>query len=333
MPTKKEKYISFCEANIKADNVALGNCIIPLFVQPWWLDAVCVKSNWDVILYEKDGEVLAALPYLLRVKYGSKFVIQPQFTQNMGVVIKYPPDLSHSKKLSYEKEVMIALIEQLEALNLTYYEQCFNFRYTNWLPFYWKGYTQTTRYTYRIDDISDVDAIIERFSSSKKRNLHKALKSKFILYDNLNIEEFYNYHKSVVEDRKDKLSYSKSFLLDFWAAVENNNAGSIYAIKDGNGNIHALMLVAWEDTTAYNLATALPSKYKNSGATTLLVVEVLKKLKEKGIKAFDFEGSMQESIEDSFRSLGSTQTPYFKIRKLYTKNPLLRFILKQKFDI
>ena len=126
---------------------------MPIFSQPWWMDAVCVDGYWDVLLYEKNGEVLGALPYYVKKRFGLSYVTQPQFTQNNGVVIKYLENLKYEKKLAYEKEVMTALVEQLEQMSIVYYQQSFNFRYTNWLPFYWKGYKQTTHYTYQIVDL------------------------------------------------------------------------------------------------------------------------------------------------------------------------------------
>ena len=126
--TNKEKYTIFCEQND----------FVPIFSQPWWMDAVCIDGYWDVLLYEKNEEILGALPYYVKKRWGISYITQPEFTQNNGVVIKYPQNQKYEKKLSYEKEVMTALIEQLEGLSVAFYQQAFNCRYTNWLPFYWK---------------------------------------------------------------------------------------------------------------------------------------------------------------------------------------------------
>ena len=41
---------------------------------------------------------------------------------------------------------------------------------------------------------------------------------------------------------------------------------------------------------------------------------------------------MIEGVEESFRHFGAAQTPYFTIRKTYTKNPLLRAAINQKMQ-
>ena len=48
------------------------------------------------------------------------------------------------------------------------------------------------------------------------------------------------------------------------------------------------------------------------------------------VPGYDFEGSMIEGVEESFRHFGATQTPYFSIHKTYTKNPLLRAVIAGK---
>ena len=53
--TKKELYRKFC-----ADEESL-----PIFSKDWWLDAVC-GDDWDVCLVEKEGQILATLPYFQR---------------------------------------------------------------------------------------------------------------------------------------------------------------------------------------------------------------------------------------------------------------------------
>ena len=49
----KEKYRKFCEKEKG----------MPVFSKDWWLDSVCGKDNWDVVLVEKGGEIFASFPY------------------------------------------------------------------------------------------------------------------------------------------------------------------------------------------------------------------------------------------------------------------------------
>ena len=86
----------------------------------------------------------------------------------------------------------------------------------------------------------------------------------------------------------------------------------------------------WDAETAYDLISTIDPEYRNSGAASLAVYEIIKYVKTQGITGFDFEGSMIEGVENSFRKFGTVQTPYFFICKIMTKNPLLRILIDRK---
>ena len=54
--TNKERYQQLCDAEPS----------ICVYDQPWWMDAVCGAENWDVLLYEKKGNLLGAMPYYVK---------------------------------------------------------------------------------------------------------------------------------------------------------------------------------------------------------------------------------------------------------------------------
>jgi hypothetical protein len=54
---------------------------------------------------------------------------------------------------------------------------------------------------------------------------------------------------------------------------------------------------------------------RNSGANSLCMWEAIK-FASTVTKAFDFEGSMIESVERFFRAFGARQVPYFQISKI-----------------
>ena len=124
----------------------------------------------DVALIEKNGEVIASMPYYLTKKGLFTCITMPPLTQTMGPYIKYPDEQKYAKKLSYEKEMMNGLIDQLPKVD--YFCQNFHHSVTNWLPFYWRGFSQTTRYTY----VNSNSQTLEAFQSNIKTDIKKAEK-------------------------------------------------------------------------------------------------------------------------------------------------------------
>ena len=70
---------------------------------------------------------------------------------------------------------------------------------------------------------------------------------------------------------------------------------------------------------------------RNSGAMSLVLWEAIKEASLHNDR-FDFEGSMEKSIEYFFRSFGTTQVPYFNISKVNSKLlNIYLFIKESKF--
>ena len=319
MEINKEKYVKFCGQND----------FVPVFSQPWWMDAVCVDGYWDVLLYEKNNEIYGALPYYVKKRFGMSYITQPQLTQNNGVVIKYPEIQKYEKRLSYEKEVMTALIKQLEKLPIVYYQQSFNYRYTNWLPFYWKGYKAQPCYTYRVKGLSDFNDLFSRFNDTKKKEIKRAIKLNLQLKYDLPIEDFYKHHKESLQERGREILYSFDFFKRLVEAVYKNNAGRILYICDENNIVLCTRLIIWDKSSAYSLMSSTYQKSKTSGASSLLFYECMKYVSS-FVDIFDFEGSMNEDIENSYRKFGTIQTPYFSIHKVEAKNSLLKLLFQIK---
>ncbi len=304
----KEKYHNFCQTEK----------IIPIFSQDWFLDAVCGKDNWDVAIFEKGGKVVGSLPYYKKRKYFIFSIItMPKHIQNMGVYIKYPPQKQrYEKKLVYEKEIMYGLIEQLPKVD--YYNQAFHYRVTNWLPFYLKGYDATTKYTYVIEDLSNLDEVYRNFSNAKRKDIEKASRVMEVKFD-LDAKRFYEHHKESLATKGDTISYSFEHFECLYRGIYKYNQGrTIYAIDKESQKIAAAFLYIWDSVSGYHLINTIDNNYRNSGVGTLLLWEIIKDVSKK-CNRFDFEGSMVESIEKSYRQFGTRQKPYFDIRKVDSK--------------
>lgn len=305
--TNKEKYIELC--NSTED--------INIFSQPWWLDAVCESENWDVILYENGGKVLASLPYYFYYKGHKKLISQPLLTQKNGIYIKYPNNQKKTSRISYERKAIRTIIDSLENLGLASYKQNYDYTFSNWLPFYWKGFQQTTRYTYIIEG-NDIDNLYQEIDSTTKNQIRKAQKIVEVKED-LNIEEFYNINKMTFERKNMKIPYSLKLVKNIDIVCEKKKCRKIFYAEDELKNIHAAIYLVWDNKSVYYIMGGINPEFKKSEATSLLMWEAIK-FSTSINRVFDFEGSMNESIEKFFSSFGSEQKPYFSISKSYCLN-------------
>ena len=293
----KEKYRLFCEHEKS----------IPIFSQAWWLDAVAGDS-WDVCLVEKGEYILASMPYVTKKRHGFTLLSHPPLTQNLGPWLK-PSQAKYSKMLSQQKDWMQALIDQLPKYD--YFNQNWHYLQTNWLPFYWRGFEQTTRYTYVIEDLSDLEKVYSEFEHSKRKNIKKSEKIVNVVFD-LSAEDFYENHKMTLAKQGSKISYSFDLFKRIYDSGYRNNKAKTIAAFDGDGNLHAALFVIWDEMSAYDLISTIDPDFRTYGAASVLIKEIISYTSQ-FVNKFDFEGSMIEPVERSFRQFGAVQKPYFTV--------------------
>lgn len=284
---------------------------IPFFSQAWWLDVVA-EDRWNARVVEKGGEVIASLPYAIKAYLGMPVIYQPPLTQFLGPWIR-PGSGKYAKRLSREKQLMDALIEQLP--NYQHFSQSWHYTQTNWLPFYWKGFSQTTRYTYRIENLKNrhEDEIWAGLQQNIRAEIKKAsTREKLKVRDDLSVSEFYKLNAMVFRRQDKKVPYSEKLVNNLDRAAASRGCRKIFIAEDDLGRHHAGVYLVWDQHSAYYLMGGGNPDLRNSGATSLCMWEAIK-FASSVTQNFDFEGSMLEPVERFFRAFGAVQTPYHRI--------------------
>ena len=307
--TNKERYIRWVEEQE----------YVPIFMMPWWLDAVCAGKEWDVLLAEDEqGDILGAMPYLLRKRAWMRYIIMPQQTQIGGIWVTASITADKWKTA----EVCRQIKEQMDAMKLSYY-------YQQYLPgslcvdaMRGLGFKTRERVTYRVEDLSDLDAVINSFSKNKKRQLQKALS--LHAERTMEVEDFYRFHTQCLKQRKRKISYSREFLLVLERKARRLKQCQILSICNADGKPYAAAFLIWDKHYMYYLIPAYDPAFGDSGAGALLVLEAMKLAREKQVR-FDFEGSVDKGIAKHYKQFGSTPFTYFSVEKYY--KPLFRLAI------
>lgn len=284
-----------------------------IFSQPWWLDAVAPDS-WGEVRIEKGGILYARMPYVNKKKLGLNIIDMPPLTQTLGPWLR-PYEGKYANQLAEEKELMTALIKQLPTFDV--FQQNFNHSITNWLPFFWQGFQQSTRYTYVLDDLAELDAIWEGMEKKIRTSIRKAEKL-VTVRDDLNLDQFITLNEMVFARQGKKIPYSRSLVERIDAACQTHDCRKIFFAQGADGRIHAAVYLIWDSQSAYYLMGGSDPDLRESNATSLCMWEAIK-FASGVTKTFDFEGSMLENVEPFFRAFGGKQKPYFQLRKIKSR--------------
>lgn len=295
------------------DNAGSVDCSNCLFDQPWWLDAVAPRG-WLEVAIESGGKVVARWPFVRRRRYGLTFLSQPPYTPALGPALALP-DGKYATRLAREKELLGGLLDRLPPFH--YMAQRFHYSTQNWLPFYWRGWEQTTRYTYVLDNLDDQEQLWSGLRENIRREVRKASRRLTVRSDDRMTNVIALQNKTFARQGRPPTKHA-AVLERIETVCRQRKAGRAFEAVDDDGRVHAAVYVAWDDRSTYYLLGGGDPELRTSGAHSLVMWQAIQHAA--GVsRRFDFEGSMIEPIERFFRAFGARQVPFSRVSKANSK--------------
>jgi hypothetical protein len=289
-----------------------------IFCRSWWLQAVCPESVLILILRE-NGKVVAGLPLPHRKKWGLHDFHMPKLTPFLGPLLAPPRSPKRLSQISREMELLEALIDAVPDFDRLLMHCSYPLK--NWLPFYWAGYEQSTRYTYVIEHLDDLDELFKAMSSSYRNKIRKAKDSGIRVIESEDVEAFLKLNRMTFARQGLELPYSEELVERINKACAKRDARKIFLTKDPEGRIHSSLFVVYNNKSMYNLMQGSHPDLRSSGANILAMWHSIRFAQEV-TERYNFEGSMLKNVERVFRDFGAVQKRYFRISK--TSSLLLR---------
>ena len=297
-PGHKTAYREFCQSA----------AAIPLFHQPWWLDAVCGPENWQVALVRNADTASAegVLPYYTRSRYGVRMVTPPPLTPFLGPLIFPPEGLNLHKQRAFEERVVRGLLRQLP--DVTVLRLKLNYDQNNWLPFRWEGFRQTTRYSYRIQDLSDIDRVWSNFHPKLRNKINHATRHCHVQQLD-DAEPVFRLYEKRLQRQGQAAPISWQWLASLDRVLVERKSRAAFLCSDRNERPLAGAYIAWDQHSSYLLLTGFDEGEPIRGATALAVWSSMQFVAGLGL-IYDFEGSMLSGVERFFREFGGELCAY-----------------------
>jgi CelD/BcsL family acetyltransferase involved in cellulose biosynthesis len=280
-----------------------------IFQQPWWLDAVA-PGRWSEATVERDGRVVARLPYVVRGGRALRVLTMPPLTGTLGPWVAQS-QARPARALSREMELLGALEAALPRADV--FSQQFSPTMLNALPFHWAGYRLEMQYTYRLKGLDSEERLWQGLRGNIRGDIRKA-RNRLVVRDDLGLDEFHAVWTKTFarQGRQPPASLADLERIDAACAARGARA-MLFGVDEGD-RVHAVAYGVWDELAAFYLLGGGDPQLRNSGATSLLVWELIMRAREV-TDVFDFEGSMIEPVERFFRAFGSRQTPYLKVTR------------------
>jgi hypothetical protein len=281
-----------------------------VFNAPKWV--AMYGDRLDCYAVRGKGDNVHALFYLYRSRrLGLPALIAPPGTPNCGLVFNRRAGSRH-KQNDHVKDITQAIAGFLSAQRSALTIVPFPPTLTDTQWFSWAGFKVSPYFTYVIDLAPPFEQILGEMDSRKRGALGKADK------EGLECELTFDY--KVVKDLVLRTPSAKGRGLDvdlldrmlFEFADKDN---SFAYVSYHRGTPSATVLCIHDERTAYHLLAGTNPTNRHNLAGTLALLHCIRRSKETGLGAFDFEGSSLPDIERYFRDFGGTLTPYYSIHK------------------
>ena len=280
-----------------------------LFEESWYLDAVAPDSWKEMIVDEKGKK--ARFVYMTGKQRGFKSIHMPPLTPMLG--IEFPASSrKRNTDLSNEKKFINQIIDQLPSnanidISLHYSNEYI-------LPWIWRGFLATPRFSYRIENINNVEDAFSNFQDATRNKVHKATPI-IKIRDDIGIDVLNKLNSDIFErqGRKNPLSAELVNRLD--ETLREHNACRFLCAEDKEGHIHGCLYFVFDNHTVFQLMGGGFQEYRQSGAVPLLVLEGIRFAYQCGL-TYDFEGSMIEDIEQFNRNFGARPRVYYRVTRL-----------------
>lgn len=302
--TNKEAYQKFADAHR-----------VCIYSQPWWLDAICGRDNWDVWLYRKGNDILAAMPYYMEQRGAYRYITKAPLTQVNGITFAHEETSKRQTRAAFEEKVVDAMAQWLDTAGFDVYEQQYAHTFTNWQPFFWNRFSCITRYTYLIEDTSDMEAVFAGYSTNLRKNIRKGEKHAKEIRE-LDADTFYAEHEKIYTKQGLSCPFSYELWLRLYNACRDQGCARALAVINQEERISSLAFFVWDDRYVYFLMGGAVPEFSGDNTFSYLMHRGIELASRTG-KGFDFEGSMIRRVAKAMREFGGVPSPYYRIRKIF----------------
>lgn len=280
------------------------------FQESWWLEAAS-PGSWDAVEVDIGGQTVARMPFVVEEKFGARILTQPPLTQFLGPWVR-STGAAPARATSREMNLYGQLIDALPKHDL--FAQQFSPEVVNWLPFYWNGFSQTTRYTQVLDVSSPAEEILAGMDKRNRRQLRAAQNGVVAAVED-DLRTFLNLNDLTFARQGIRPNYDHDLVYRLDAAIRAHTKRWVIIAreKDEGEAIAAIYMFKYGDTLYSLMSGQDPAKRDLNGGIVARWLQV--QVAHKHGRFLDFQGSMIQSIERRNRNYGALARPYFSITR------------------
>lgn len=272
-----------------------------LYASSWFLDIV--SPGWCALV---DGDYEKVFPLPVSSKAGINYIMQPLFTQQLGLFHKSTPTEENAE-------------EFMKSIPPDYKYIDFNLNTSNKIGVSANVSDMTNL---ELDLNSKYQDLASGYQNNLKRNLKKANQNKLTISKQVSPEEIISLFRNNKGLEISHLNNNQYSIIQQIASVSTHKGiGEIWGAYDEFNQLVAAILWITSNKKVVFLFSALSETGKKLNAMPWLIDEFIKQNSGKPL-VLDFEGSNQEGLARFYSSFGAQKNIYQR----YVNNSLPRYL-------
>lgn len=286
-----------------------------------WLTTCSELLNKKLKIYgcfENEELVSGCSLYVYKSKFFKMASSIIKMTPYGGVVLAQSPSSKIREREQAYSNIIKSLCnifdkEHFDSIQLTNSPDLIDVR-----PFTWNGWDSKVYYAYYLDLDDDVE---KGFSKNARRTIRGAIKNnisvKKLSKDDVERDflQYYDLFKITYLRQGIQLSVSKEFLKNMIDMLYDQRKGEMWIAKDSSGEMTAAEVNVVDNKRAYRWSPVSHTELRKTGATSLLLFEIFKDLKERGFKEINLMAANTPQLAKFISSFNPKLVPYYSIEK------------------
>ena len=273
-------------------------------------------------VFDENGEMMAGVPIFYRKRYGLPYVTSTlPMSPASGFMLSV--DMSKYRRENEEKaySYLNSIRNYLENKKCIFtfiqnYPEMMDLR-----PFTWNGWSSKVNYTYQLNLSSEN----WQFSKDIRRNCTKAKKDGISINVEYLPDEYWELNVDTYQKQGLEVPFSKRYLKSLMDVAINNNMGEMWVAKSPDGEIAAVDFILWDHKLVNRWSSASNSKYKKTGATSLLLCTIFTEMYSRGYDTMNLMAANTPHLAKFVSGFSPSLVPYYSVYRM--KRPL-NFIQK-----
>lgn len=229
-----------------------------------------------------------------------------------GLVFSLPKSKNVRSSETREHEIISLILEKIQTFNLFSIHLIHCPAIKDIRPFTWQGWREQVYYAYILSLEGD---IFLHVSHSVRKTIRKAQKNGITVAKEYNPDLYWELIKSTFEKQNIEPPFEKDHLFALMELLFQNDLGEMWIARTPSGEAASAVFNAHDQLTAHGWQGANNPRFKDTGATSLLLLEVFIDLQKRGFRCFNLMAANTPHLAKFYSGFNPRLVPYFGVEK------------------